>query len=284
MSSTRLSAGSSTARQREISSDERAGRYAAIEGTALRRSLYCVPRGLEFDGAAWARKLHVDHKSIVLDLGCGEGKLLRPIAPFIARGIGIDLSSTAVDCGRQLLADLKIENVELRGEDFRKVELQPSSINAVVSMWALHHIPDAAKHLVFQRIARVLAPGGLLYVEDDTFNFNRNQFKAMVPPMYQEFEERFGKEAWAVLKRDLDGEDFECTPFLDKLLAMIGDAGLQIDSVKKLGLNGVVLQARRPQPEWAGAFQSKASPAADASGGSRIPGEAAVRIGPRVRA
>jgi hypothetical protein len=90
-------------------------------------------------------------------------------------------------------------------------------------------------------------PGGLLYIEDDTFNFNREQFATMVPAMYREFEERFGKQARAVLKRDLDGEDFECTPYLDDLLAMIGDAGLQIDSVTKLGLNGAVLQARLPQ-------------------------------------
>lgn len=149
---------------------------------------------------------------MVLDLGCGEGKLLGALAPKISRGIGIDLSSIALDRGRQLLADYKIENIELCCEDFRNMELDPQSVDAAVSVWALHHISGDAKRAVINKIANVLVPGGSVYIEDDTFNFPREHFDTMVPAMYREFEERFGAQSWEILKRDLDGEDFERTP------------------------------------------------------------------------
>lgn len=151
-------------------------------------------RGVEFDGTAWAKDLNVGRGDVVVDLGCGEGKLLKALAPLISRGIGLDLSSIALDRGRSGLEDAGIKNIELRCQDFRKLNLPASSVNALVSLWALHHIPDDEKRVVLEKIRDVLVPGGLLHVEDDTFNFEPERFAEMAPAIYREFENRFGRE------------------------------------------------------------------------------------------
>jgi cyclopropane fatty-acyl-phospholipid synthase-like methyltransferase len=201
---------------------------------------------VKFDGTAWAEKLSVGHNDVVVDLGCGEGKLLKALAPLIFHGIGLDMSAIALERGRRGLKDAGIKNIELRRQDFRKLNVPSSSVKAVVSLWALHHVEDDAKRMVLEKIRDALVPGGLLNLEDDTFNFQPERFGEMVPAMYREFEERFGRDGWEVLKRELDGEDFECTPYLDALLSMIRLAGLDVISVTELGLNGAVVRARHP--------------------------------------
>jgi SAM-dependent methyltransferase len=210
------------------------------------RAYIAFTRTVEFDGQEWAQKLEVCEKDVVVDLGCGEAKLLRALAPFISLGIGFDGSSIALEHGRSL-RDAKIENIELRQADFRNLILPMGGVSAIVSMWAFHHIPDDEKFKLFRKIKDALIPGGLFYLEDDSFNFGRDQFAQMVPAMYAEFEARFGSKAWEILKKDLDGEDFEYTPYLEDVLSMIGVTGFEIDSVTKLGLNGVLLRARRPK-------------------------------------
>ncbi len=130
--------------------------------------------------------------------------------------------------------------------DFRSLEMPSRSVNAFVSIAALHHIPDEEKPAVLTHVRDSLIPGGLFHLEDDTFNFEPEKFAATVPAMYREFEERFGPEAWAFLKRELAGEDFECTPYLENLLSMMRSAGLDVIEVSKLGLNGAVIRTRRP--------------------------------------
>jgi SAM-dependent methyltransferase len=203
-------------------------------------------RGLEFDGALWAGRLRLGRTDTMVDLGCGEGKLLLALAPHVARCIGIDLSSGALEYARRNIAAAKASNIELVEQDFRQLDLPVSSVKAFVSFAALHHIPDEEKRQVLGRVKEALVPEGLLHVEDDTFNFSPDQFDAMVPRMYREFEKRFGPKGWSFLKENLAGDDFECTPYLGCLLSLIRSVGLEVIQVSELGLNGAVIRARKP--------------------------------------
>lgn len=206
-------------------------------------------RGVRFDGAEWAKRLSVGRDSVVVDLGCGEGKLLIALGPYIARGIGFDVSTAAVAYARRNIEHAAVANVEALERDFRQLDLARGSVHAFVSIAALHHIPDDEKRAVLASVREALFPGGILHLEDDTFNFAPEQFPSMVPAMYREFEERFGSEAWAFLKHELAGEDFEFTPYLESLLSMMRSAGLDVTEVSKLGLNGAIIRAQRPPSE-----------------------------------
>ena len=206
-------------------------------------------RGLEFDGAHWADRLGVGGADTVVDLGCGEAKLLLALAPHVARCIGLDLSPGALDHARRNIAAAKVSNVELVERDFRQLDLPVNSVKAFVSFAALHHVSDEEKRQVLAGVKEALVPEGLLHLEDDTFNFSPDQFDAMVPQMYREFEKRFGPKAWSFLKKNLAGDDFECTPYLESLLSLIRSVGLEVIQVSELGLNGAVIRAHKPSAE-----------------------------------
>lgn len=106
----------------------------------------------------------------VLDLGCGPATQLCQIAglnPDI-HFTGIDLSENMLDAAQQHAQTLGIGNTEFRVDDVTMLRGIPDhSVDAVVSTMTLHHLPSA-QHLeqCFVTIARVLKPGGTIYLTD----------------------------------------------------------------------------------------------------------------------
>lgn len=104
----------------------------------------------------------------VLDHACGAGTDLllaaRRIAPG-GRAIGVDLTAAMRECAAAAadlagLADL----VELREGLMEDLPLEDASVDVVISNGVVNLAPD--KHRVFGEIARVLRPGGRLYLAD----------------------------------------------------------------------------------------------------------------------
>lgn len=106
----------------------------------------------------------------VLDLGCGPATQLAQIAqlnPGI-RFTGVDLSPTMLADAEKHVNALGLGNVTFRQGDITRLEGVPDhSMDAVMSTMALHHLPTL-QHLedCFASIARVLRPGGALYLTD----------------------------------------------------------------------------------------------------------------------
>ncbi len=96
----------------------------------------------------------------VLDLGCGPGT---PIDAYLVEE-GFDV--TGVDFCRRLLA-LAIEEVP-QGKfvegDFSKIEFDEESFDAVISLYAIFHIPRKEHENLFLRMRRFLKPHGLILV------------------------------------------------------------------------------------------------------------------------
>jgi SAM-dependent methyltransferase len=96
-------------------------------------------------------------KSRVLDLGCGSGV---PVARELARRghdvVGIDGSARQL-----LLARLNVSNAHFIHADMTRVEIAPSSFDAVAAFYSITHVPrDEHAHLL-RRIASWLKPGGV---------------------------------------------------------------------------------------------------------------------------
>jgi SAM-dependent methyltransferase len=106
----------------------------------------------------------------ILDIACGPAIQLRQVAELnrAARFIGIDLSAEMLARARTNLANGNCDNVEVRHDDMtRLASIDDASVDAVISTMALHHLPSF-EHLrqCFSQIARVLMPGGALYLVD----------------------------------------------------------------------------------------------------------------------
>lgn len=213
---------------------------------AYARNYSIFTREQEVDAGKFIDQLEVDHNSIVVDLGCGEAKYLAAISSGIRKGIGIDASVHMLALARRSLTDQDIRNIELIHADFREIDVGFELADAVMSNYAIHHVPDAYKEEVFRRIHATLRLGGIFRLEDDSFNFPREEFEERVPEIMTQWERHFGPEGWKFLKEKLAGDDFENTPYLDDLTRMIENSGLTINNIVTHGLNGVEITARKP--------------------------------------
>lgn len=92
----------------------------------------------------------------ILDLGCGCG--LPATRELAKRGevTGVDLSPVQVDRARALVPDARFLCA-----DMCAVELPPGTFDAVVSFYAVVHVPLEEQEALFRRIAGWLKPGGL---------------------------------------------------------------------------------------------------------------------------
>ena len=112
----------------------------------------------------------------VLDVGCGRGLMLIGAAKRLTTGsaVGIDVWQSEDLSGNR--AEATLENAALEGvkdrvrvetADMRQLPFPDASFDVVVSKAAIHNLyvrADRAKAL--SEIARVLAPGGQLLIDD----------------------------------------------------------------------------------------------------------------------
>ena len=94
----------------------------------------------------------------VLDLGCGAG--IPATSELTARGlqvIGVDFAAVQLRRARRL-----VPAASLVQADMTALALRPASVDAVVSFYALIHVPLADQRALFPRIRGWLRPGGYL--------------------------------------------------------------------------------------------------------------------------
>jgi SAM-dependent methyltransferase len=102
---------------------------------------------------------------VVLDIGCGLGRLTRPLAREAERVLALDISEEMLTRARELNSDLG--NVEwLHGDGTSLRPVADESVDICVSHVVFRHIPDPAITLGYIReMGRVLKPGGFAAFE-----------------------------------------------------------------------------------------------------------------------
>jgi cyclopropane fatty-acyl-phospholipid synthase-like methyltransferase len=118
---------------------------------------------LEQDGAEWPRLrrlrellLQVPEHGAVLDLGCGNGlPALREIAQRHA-ATGVDVSAVQAERARRNVPDAIVVHADMAELDFSE-----GSFDAVVSFYAVEHVPRERHAELFRRVHTWLNPGGL---------------------------------------------------------------------------------------------------------------------------
>jgi trans-aconitate 2-methyltransferase len=103
-------------------------------------------------------ELHGDE--MVLDAGCGSGRITQALIERLPRGrvIAVDASSSMVDAARERLGP----EADVRRLDLLELELQ-EQIDAILSTATFHWIADHDR--LFARLRGVLRPGGRLVAQ-----------------------------------------------------------------------------------------------------------------------
>ena len=142
----------------------------------------------------------------LLDLGCGAGWLSRRMA-----GIGAT-SVTGIDTD----ADRIARNIAKDGTTVRfltgaaeNLPLQDASLDLIVMMKSLHHVPIPQMDAAFAEIARVLRPGGQIYICEPAYE---GAFNEVLLPFHDE-----GPERAAALQAIANAAAFDITRKFDYL-------------------------------------------------------------------
>jgi SAM-dependent methyltransferase len=110
--------------------------------------------------AEWIGELvsRLDTGARVLDIGCGNGlpadRLLVDAGMAVT---GVDISEVQIERAREL-----VPAATFVCSDIVDFELEPSSLDAVVSLYALIHVPLDDQRELLPRVFAALRPGGLL--------------------------------------------------------------------------------------------------------------------------
>jgi SAM-dependent methyltransferase len=121
-----------------------------------------VSRELTSDLTVFDRLVPVSGRDVV-DIGCGGGMLVRALTARGARVTGVEISES------QLAAAIRDDD----GSGARylvglaqRLPLEDASVDVVVFMRALHHVPPADMLDGLREAARVLRPGGAVYIAE----------------------------------------------------------------------------------------------------------------------
>ena len=110
--------------------------------------------------------LDVSPRWRVLEIGCGVGRLLRPLSGRVARVVGVDVSDEML-AGAQARCE-GLPNVELFRTDGGLDFLPDAGFDLVFSHIVFQHLPRKAyAERYFREAFRVLAPGGVFRVQVD---------------------------------------------------------------------------------------------------------------------
>ena len=99
----------------------------------------------------------------ILDVGCGGGGLVRELAARGARPIGVEISDAQLALARASDDGAGARYLVGRAE---ALPLPDASVDGVVFMRSLHHVPLDAMSAALLQARRVLAPDGIVYAAE----------------------------------------------------------------------------------------------------------------------
>jgi putative AdoMet-dependent methyltransferase len=130
--------------------------------------------------------LDLTPEATVLEIGTGTGEF--PIAAVdrcsrvIAADVSLPMLRYAEEKARERLRELgqdeDFERIKFVRAGFLTYEHQGESLDAIVSQFVLHHLPDFWKQVALFRIARMLKDGGKLYIRDVVYSFNAADYES----------------------------------------------------------------------------------------------------------
>lgn len=117
-----------------------------------------VVRGLRWE----LQRLPASQRGRALEIGCGPGRLIRPMSQDFGSIDGIDVSDEMIERARANLADVPNARVEA-GDGATLAPFSDAAYDFVYSYAVFQHIPSKNVVLDYLREAsRVLKPGGIL--------------------------------------------------------------------------------------------------------------------------
>jgi len=121
----------------------------------------------------------------VLEMGTGTGEFpiaaVRRCTKVIAADVSLPMLRYAEEKAKERLQEMgregDLERIEYVRGGFLTYQHRGEPLDAVVSQFVLHHLPDFWKQVALIRIAKMLKPGGRLYIRDVVYSFDASDYE-----------------------------------------------------------------------------------------------------------
>jgi len=147
-----------------------------LVGLSKGLSTEAILRGVDSEQEFWRRGEEdasrllkfVNRESIVLDVGCGIGRVMKSISPHCKEIHGVDTSALILKRAKKELNGLK--NCFFYRADFKKFDICPAdSFDLIYSIFTLQHMEKEDAYLCLMRIRNLLKPRGIVYIQFPDF-------------------------------------------------------------------------------------------------------------------
>jgi len=101
-----------------------------------------------------------------VDLGAGAGFITLPLAQAAASTLAVDVAPMMLATLARRARQERLDNLDTRACDMARLSLEPTSVDLIVSNYALHSLPHRGKQQLLERAHGWLRPGGRLVIAD----------------------------------------------------------------------------------------------------------------------
>lgn len=165
----------------------------------------------------------------ILEFGTGTGSFSIEAARHCSRVFAVDISPQMLEFARQKAKIEGIDNIEFHNAGFLTYVHRDKPLDAVVSQFALHHLPDFWKMIALKRVNQLLKIGGTFYLGDVVFSFPIEEYGLKIDNWIESMKQKIGinfAEEAAIHIRE------EYSTFNWIMEGMIKKAGFQIDKAE----------------------------------------------------
>lgn len=100
----------------------------------------------------------------ILDLGCGVGRNLIPLAKMGFDVSGIDYAKEAIRQTKTLLRDNKLKANTVEGDIYKPLPYKDNSFDGLISVQVIQHAHEPDLQKAIKEIYRILKPSGYIFV------------------------------------------------------------------------------------------------------------------------
>lgn len=163
----------------------------------------------------------------VLEIGTATGRLAIDLAAVCAQVYAVDISQAMLEYAAIKAQRMERDNIEFIRAGF--LTYCPSvALDAVVTKFALHHLPDHWKFVAVKRMFDMLKPGGRLFLKDAVISVEINEFFDSVDFWVSSTQEASGEKPAAAVATCIKDEYPTYAWIMENMLRL---AGFRIDAV-----------------------------------------------------
>lgn len=135
-------------------------RRDALDETALQKFFYSGEEHVEHIFKVLRQRFGLSSQPLlVVDYGCGTGRLTLPLARRSDQVVGLDISEGMLKEARKNTAKANLKNVEYRLVADDQLSVLPESVDLIHSFIVFQHIPRKRGEVIFRSLLSRLRPG-----------------------------------------------------------------------------------------------------------------------------